>query len=280
VDADKAAIMRGKIILVTGATSGIGLETARELASLGAHVLVGARDLPRGQAVVDDLSRRGYAAELLPIDLASWDSVRGAAARFASAQSRLDVLVNNAATVTRDRQITPDGHERIWGTNFLGAFLLTRLLIPKLHAASQPRVVNVSSNAHFGGRINWDDLELSHGFTGLRAYSNSKLALVLFTRELARREPRLGVNAVHPGVIATRIWRAAPAPIVWLLRLVLPSAEKGARPVVRLAAAPELEGVSGRYFDRFREGEPAPAARSASDAARLWEIAERATGLS
>jgi NAD(P)-dependent dehydrogenase (short-subunit alcohol dehydrogenase family) len=277
MDADKGAIMRGKVVLVTGATSGIGMETARALALMGAHVLVGARDLRRGQAVVDDLVRRGCATELLPIDLASWDSVRHAAAQIASNQSRLDVLVNNAATVTRDRQITPDGHERIWSTNFLGAFLLTRLLLPKLHAASQPRVVNVSSNAHFGGRLKWDDVELSHGFRGLRAYSNSKLALVLFTRELARREPRLAVNAVHPGVIATRIWRAAPAAISWALRLVLPSAEKGARPVVRLAAAPALEGVSGRYFDRFREAEPAPAARSASDAARLWEIAERAT---
>jgi retinol dehydrogenase 12 len=277
MDSGNGSIMRGKIVLVTGATSGIGLETARALARRGAHILVGARDLPRGQAVVDDLKRRGCVAELLPIDLASWDSVRRAAAHIASNQSRLDVLVNNAATVTRARQMTPDGHERIWATNFLGPFLLTRLLLPKLHASSQPRVVNVSSNAHFGGRLNWEDLELSRGFRGLRAYSNSKLALVLFTRELARREPRLAVNAVHPGVIATRIWRAAPAPIAWLLQLVLPSAEKGARPVVRLAAAPELEGVSGRYFDKFRETEPAPAGRNDADAARLWEIAERAT---
>jgi len=269
--------MRGKIVLVTGATSGIGLETARALARMGAHVVIGARDAARGQVVVDELLKRGASAELLPIDLASWASVRRAFERFATTHPRLDVLVNNAGTVTRGRQITADGHERIWATNFLGPFLLTRLLLPRLREASRPRVVNVSSAAHFGGRMNWEDLELSQGFRPFRAYSNSKLALVLFTQELAKREPRFSVNAVHPGVIATRIWRAAPAPIAFLLRLVLPSAKKGAAPVIRLAAAAELDGVSGRYFDKFREVPPAPAATSEKDAARLWEIAEGAT---
>ncbi|HEY6147063.1 MAG TPA: SDR family NAD(P)-dependent oxidoreductase, partial [Thermoanaerobaculia bacterium] len=162
----------------------------------------------------------------------------------------------------------------------LGAFLLTRLLLPALKRSSAPRVVNVSSEAHRAGRLVWDDLEMERRrYSGFRAYANSKLALILFTCELARRERDVAANAVHPGAIWTGIWRAAPAVARWILRLVLPSAEKGAEPVVRLAAAPELAGVTGRYFDKTREAAPAPAARSDDDAARLWHTAERVVGL-
>jgi retinol dehydrogenase-12 len=270
--------LAGKTILVTGATGGIGLETARALARMGARVVVGAREAARGQAVVEELVRGGRNAELLPIDLASFASVRRAVERLAAAHSRLDALVNNAGIVTRERGISPDGHELTWATNFLGPFLLTRLLLPTLLNAARPRVVNVSSQAHTSGRIHWQDLELERGFRGLKAYAQSKLALILFTRELAQREPGIAANAVHPGAIATGIWRAAPRLVAWILGIVLPSAEKGARPVVRLAAAPELAGVTGRYFDRMREAEPAPAARNGADAARLWRIAEEAVG--
>jgi retinol dehydrogenase-12 len=270
--------MPGETVLITGATSGIGLEAARALAAMGARVVVGARDAARGQAVVDKISRSGAAAELLRIDLSSFSSVREAAAAFAASHPKLDVLINNAGTVTKRREVSPDGHEVIWETNFLGPFLLTKLLLPALRGAARPRVVNVSSAAHYSGRLVWDDLELSRGgYTGLRAYSNSKLALILFTRELARREPGIAVNAVHPGVIATNIWRAAPAPVRWILGLVLTSAEKGAWPLVQLASAAEHEGVTGRYFDRLREKPPAPAATSAADASRIWDVAEQAT---
>ena len=268
----------GKTVLVTGATSGIGLETVRTLARRRIRTIVGARDQTRGQAVVDQIAGEGLTAELLVIDLSSFVSVRKAAAILATRHPRLDALVNNAGIVVRQRRLSVDGHELTWATNFLGPFLLTHLLLPQLKAAPQPRVVNVSSQAHRGGRIDWSDLELSRGYRPLRAYANSKLALVLFTRELARREASIAANALHPGVIATNIWRAAPAVIHWILTLVLPSAAKGAAPVVRLAAAPELDGVSGRYFDRFREVPPSPAARSDADAARLWETAATATG--
>jgi retinol dehydrogenase-12 len=270
-------LMTGKTVLVTGATGGIGLETARALARMGAEVAVGARDAARGQVVVDDLLREGHRAQLLTIDLGSFDSVRRAAGDFAARHPRLDVLVNNAGVGLKERRLGIDGHELTWTTNFLGAFLLTRLLLPVLKNAPEPRVVNVSSEGHRMGRIDWDNLELERGYGGFKAYANSKLALVLFTRELARREPRIAVNALHPGAIATGIWRGMPAIVRWILGLVLSSPEKGARPVVRLATAPELAGVTGRYFDRGREAAPSRAARNDADAARLWEAAEKAT---
>lgn len=268
--------MNGKTVLITGANSGIGLETARELARRGARVLVGARDAAKGQAVVTEITSAGGKADLLRIDMASFQSIRDAAAVVAASHPKLDVLVNNAGVVTRKREVNADKHEVIWATNFLGPELLTRLLLPQLLAAPRPRVVNVSSMAHKYGRINWNDLELQEGWRGIRAYSNSKLALVLFTKELARREPRIAVNAVHPGAIATGIWRAAPQPFRFFIDLVLPSPRKGAQPVIRLAAAPEMEGVSGRYYDRLREVAPAPAAGNDADAARLWELTTNA----
>jgi NAD(P)-dependent dehydrogenase (short-subunit alcohol dehydrogenase family) len=270
----------GKTILITGATGGIGLEVARDLAAMGAHVVIGARDAARGQAVVEELTRAGGRAQLLTVDMASFASVRRAAERFDAEHPALDVLINNAGIVVKDRQVNADGHEITWATNFLGPFLLTRLLLPSLEKAPRPRVVNVSSTAHRSGRIDWEDLELSRGFRGFKAYANTKLAIVLFTRELARRQPKIAANALHPGAIATGIWRVAPPLARWVLALALPSAKKGAQPVVRLAAAPELDGVTGRYFDKLREAIPAPAAANDADAARLWEIAEKATSRS
>jgi len=267
----------GETVLVTGATSGIGLETARGLAGKGAKVVVGARDARRGQAVVDEITARGHRAELFEIDMASFESIRKAADRFCAAHSSLDVLVNNAGTAVSGRRLSSDGHELTWATNFLGPFLLTRLLLPPLKKTERPRVVNVGSEGHRAGRIDWENLELERGYTTFRAYANSKLALALFTRELARREPGVAAVVMHPGGIATKIWGAAPRPISWILNLVLPSAAKGAAPVVRLASAPDLASVTGRYFNRFREAAPSTAARNDADAARLWELAEKQT---
>ena len=267
-----------RVVLVTGATSGIGLETARALARGGALVVLGVRDPVRGQAVADEIERGGGRAQVLPIDLSSFASVREAARRFIEAHPRLDVLVNNAGVALRTRQVTADGHERTWETNFLGGFLLTRLLLPALKAAPRPRVVNVASEAHRTGRIDWSNLELERGYGGFHAYSNTKLAQILFTRELARREPRVAVNAVHPGTIATSIWRELPPWLRWAPRLLFPSPARGAAPVVRLASAPELDGVTGRYFEKLREVEPSHAGRNDADATRLWEIAAKATG--
>ncbi|HKA35348.1 MAG TPA: SDR family NAD(P)-dependent oxidoreductase [Thermoanaerobaculia bacterium] len=266
----------GKTVLVTGATGGIGLETARILARKGARVVVGARDPVRGRAAVEEIVRAGGHADLLEIDMLSFESVRKAAPAWKG--RALDVLINNAGIVVRERQLTADGHERTWQTNFLSHFLLTRLLLPSLRAAPSPRIVNVSSEAHRSGRMKWEDLELEQGYRGFFAYANTKLAQVLFTRELARREPGIAVNALHPGAIATGIWRAAPAFARAILNVVLPPPEKGARPVVRVASDPALEGVTGRYVNKLKEVAPSPAGSSDHDAARLWKIAEESVG--
>lgn len=277
-----------RIVLVTGATSGIGRETARKLARLDARVVLGVRDPVRGEEVAQGIREAGGDAEVLPIDLGSFASVRDAAARFAAAHPSLDVLVNNAGVALRHRQLSVDGHELTWQTNFLGGYLLTRLLLPALRQGAKPRVVNVSSDAHPTGSIDWDDLELSRGYGAYRAYANTKLAQILFTRELARREPWLSVNALHPGAIATRIWREVPLiplrmmilAVLWIIGGRIHNAARGADPVVRLAWDPSLDGVSGRYFKRFRETAPSKAAQDDATAARLWDVAARETGLS
>lgn len=267
----------GRTILVTGATSGIGLEVARILAGHGARVIVGARHRERGEGLVRELRQAGGRAELFHADLSRLASVREAAARLLDAQPRLDAIVNNAAVAPRRRAVTDEGHEVTWATNVLAPHLLGRLLAPALRAAARPRIVNVGSAAHRSGRIAWDDPDLARGYGGWRAYAQSKLALVLLTREQARREPAVAVNVVHPGAIATAIWRDVPWPGRALLDRLLPPPEKGAGPVVRLALDPALDGVTGRYFDRWREAQPSAAGRDHAAAARLWELVDRAT---
>lgn len=270
--------MTGRTVLVTGATGGIGLETARALAKMGANVVIGARDPTRGRETVDEIARSGGRAEFLAIDLASFASVRQAAARFAEGHSTLDVLVHNAGTASRTRQVTVDRHELVWQVNFLSPFLLTSLLLDRLRAAGNARVINVSSEAHRVGRLRWEDLEMERGrYSGFGAYANSKLAMILFTRELARRNPGITAVAVHPGPIATGIWRSSPKWLQAILRVVLPRPEVGARPVVRLVSASGLSKSTGCYFEKMREAEPAPAGRNEQEAVRLWEAAEAAT---
>ena len=272
--------MAGRTVLITGATSGIGLEAARMLARMGARVVLGVRDAARGAAISLEISRRGGSAEVLPLDLSSFASIRDAAARFSASHEKLDVLINNAGTAVARRELTADGHERTWETNFLGAFLLTRLLLPALRRAERPRIVNVGSDAHRTGRLDWDNLELAKNYGGYRAYGTTTGALALVRRVRARREPGIAVNVIHPGAVATNIWRPLPAPARWLIAALLRSSESGAAPVVRLAADPAFESATGLYFSRFQEARLAPPARNDEDAAKLWQIAEKATGLS
>lgn len=263
------------VALVTGANTGIGFEAALALARRGHHVVLGCRDKARGEAALERVKLSGGSAELLLLDLSSLASVREAAAELKRRHSKLKVLLNNAGLVTRKRELTQDGVEKTLGVNHLGHFLLTRELLDELKAGAPSRVVNVSSEAHRGARWDWDDPQLERRWGTLRAYANSKLANIWFTRELSRRLPAgVTATAVHPGSISTDIWRSAPAPVRFLLDLVLASAQKGARPLVRLAADGGVEGVTGRYFDKLKERLPSKAAQDDASARRLWELSE------
>ncbi len=274
-----------QVHLVTGATSGIGRAAAEVLAGLGATVLLVGRDRARGEATLAAIRRAHPAAnvELLLADLSSQASVRALAGEVRARHPRLHVLVNNAAVVPAARRLTVNGFEEAFAVNHLAPFLLTNLLRDPLLAAGSARVVTVSSEAHrMLPAVEWDNLQGERRFRGFRAYALSKLANVLFTRELARRFAGTGVtaNALHPGVVNTGVWREARGVLGVLVGLGKPfmiSPDRGAAPVVRLVIAPELAGRSGLYFDRERERAPSPAALDDATAARLWEVSERLT---
>jgi NAD(P)-dependent dehydrogenase (short-subunit alcohol dehydrogenase family) len=274
--------LNSKICLVTGATSGIGFAAALRLAQAGNLVVLGCRDVQRGREAADEIRERapGAMLDVLELDLSSLASVRSSAEAFQKKHERLDVLVNNAGVWARERKVTTDGFELTLQVNHIGHFLLTRLLLDLLEKSIPSRIVNVSSGIHYGGQMAWEDLQLEHGFDGRRAYSQSKLANVLFTRELAKRLPKgVTANAVHPGVIATGLWRDMPWPVRAMAKAVMASAETGAEPLVMLAADPKLEGVTGRYFDKLEEARPSDAALDADAATRLWVLSSDWTKL-
>jgi NAD(P)-dependent dehydrogenase (short-subunit alcohol dehydrogenase family) len=280
--------MSGRTAMVTGANTGIGRQVAAVLARQGAHVVMVCRSEERGRDALAEVRAAatagdaggGGGAELLAIDLASLAAVRAGAAAFLARHDRLHVLVNNAGLFSMTRETSADGYELTFAVNQLAPFLLTRLLLPCLEAGAPARIVNVSSAAHRRARMHWDSLvETGGGYNGRVAYAQSKLANILFTRELARRlDPaRCTANAVHPGVVATEIVRTAPLPVRWLFRIFGLTPAQGAEGPVRLASSPELAGVTGRYFDRTREAVPSAAARDDASARRLWDLCERLT---
>ncbi|MBV9775182.1 MAG: SDR family oxidoreductase [Gemmatimonadetes bacterium] len=275
--------MRGRVCLVTGATLGIGRATAVGLARQGARVGIVGRSRERGEAVRAEIAREAGASavELFLGDLSSQAEVRRIAGEVRARFGRLDVLVSNAGVYTRRRESTVDGIETQLAVNHLAPFLLTRLLLDLLTASAPARVVVVSSEAHRGARIPWDDLQGERKYSGLRAYANTKLMNLLFVRELARRTAGTGVtvNALHPGVVATELLFGGWAPLR-LLRPFLRTPEQGASTSVWLASSAEVEGVTGRYFRDEREVVPSRAALDDEAARRLWKISEELTGLS
>ncbi|SMB92428.1 SDR family oxidoreductase [Deinococcus hopiensis] len=267
--------MAGKTVLVTGATGGIGLVTARELARKGAWVWV----LGRNPEKTAEVAREIGAAGTLVEDLSELAGVRQAAAKFQERSRRLDVLVNNAGGLFNRRQETREGTETTWALNHLAPFLLTRELLPLLRAA-EARVITVSSSAHAFGRVRFDDPEFRHGYSGWAAYNQSKLANVLFARELARREPRIRSNSLHPGRVRTgfgynnggffnRVWGVID-------RFAI-SPEQGARTSILLASDASIT-ATGRYFDQEREARPAAQALDDGAALRLWNLSEEYVG--
>jgi len=271
---------------VTGATRGIGRATAEALAKMGATVLIHGRDSAAVGAVCREIVRSAVRANVSGVvaDFASLADVRRLAREIADRHGRLDVLVNNAGTVTMRRKPTADGFEWQLGINHLAPFLLTNLLLERLKASAPARIVTVSSRAHRRGVLDFDDLNWEHRkYDGLQAYGASKLANILFTSELARRLTGSGVtaNCLHPGVVATNIFNHAglAGRLVGLLaRWRMLSPVKGAETSVFLAASPEVN-VSGKYFDKCEAVEPAPAANDAAATRHLWEVSERLTGL-
>lgn len=271
-----------RFCLLTGATSGIGRASALELARLGYRMVLVGRDRRRGEVVVREVRRAtgGEGPELLVGDLSSGRGVRRVAEEFLGRHGRLHVLVNNAGVITRRRSVTEDGLETQFAVNHLAPFLLTRLLLDALRSSAPARVVTVSSEAHRRGEIDFDDLQGERRYSPLEAYAQSKLANVLFTLELARRLEGTGVtaNALHPGAIATKLLYAAFPPIR-LVRPFLKGPREGARTVVYVSTAPELEGVTGRYFRDRRPVEPSAPARDPALARRLWRRSEELAGL-
>lgn len=269
-----------KVVLLTGATSGIGRAAAEQLAAAGVCVVLLGRDRGRGEG-----ARRSIVAatgnprvDLLVADLSSQRQIRAVAAEFRARYERLDVLLHNAAVLTRDRQESEDGLELQLAVNHLAPFLLTELLLDLLRESAPSRVVVVSSEAHREGRIDFGDLQGERSYHRLRAYRQSKLANILFVRELSRRLQGSGVtvNAVHPGVVKTGLlfsgWRIAR-----LARPFLRTPAEGAEELVYLALSPEVTGVSGRYFVDRRPREPSARAADPEVAKLLWSISEELT---
>jgi len=275
----------GKTVLITGATSGIGFEASVALARQGARLVMVGRDPGKTALAVQAVRDRSGSSTVdsLLCDLASQRQVRSLAQAFLVRYERLDVLVNNAGTVSMTRTLTEDGLESTFAVNYLSAFLLTNLLLDRLRASAPSRIVMVSSAGHYAGSIDFDDLGLERGYQVMRAYSRSKLAQVLFTRELARRLQGTGVtvNALHPGTVATRIWNRAPAftrPFFAVAkRLFMLRPAQGAQAIVYLASSPQVGTASGEYFDRNLPRPPSRLARDEGLAARLWEESARLT---
>ena len=279
-------MMSGQTCLVTGATSGIGKETALRLATLGATVIIVARDAARGEAAAAEIGSRVPRAtvEVMTADLSSLAQVRRLAGEVLARQDRLDVLVNNAGVISTRRQLTTDGLEVTFAVNHLAPFLLTTLLRGLLERSAPARVVTVSSAAHKQARaIPWDDLPYGGRSAQGQAYPLSKLLNILFTSELARRLHGTGVtaNCLHPGFVRTALGRDVTGALGAVLPLILrvqPGPASGAETPVYLASSPEVARVTGGYFVKCKPAEPSAMARDARAAARLWALSADLAG--
>lgn len=271
--------MHGRTALITGGTGGIGRATAMGLGRMGANVAITGRDAERAEDAAREIREATGATVLVFLaDLSSQAEVRRLAAEVLDRLPTIDVLVNNVGGYWDTRQLTVDGIERTLAVNHLAPFLLTELLLPRLKRSAYARVVTVASQAHAQGWIDFDDLQGERAYSGARAYSQSKLANILFTHELARRQPRVTANALHPGVVSTAFGAEDPGRtqriLVPFLRPFMKSPAKGAETSIYAASAPELVGATGGYFANSRSRRSAPLSYNQDLAARLWRVSE------
>ena len=283
--------MQGKIVLITGANSGIGKETARALAINSATVVMACRNLTKAIPVCEAIQKESgnRQVEVMRLDLASLSSVRAFTDQFIGKYPRLDVLINNAGIFSLRREETEDGFEKTMGVNYLSPFLLTNLLLPLIVQTPAARIVNVGSDAHFSGQIDLDDLNYKKKYPmfGFKAYGTSRLATVFFTQELAERLQDAGitVNALHPGSVATNIWNFGPKSkgyqqlINRITRSFMLSPEEGAQTSIYLASSDEVKGVTGKYFYNNQLKDVSPQCTDIQLQKSLWQISEKLTGL-
>jgi NAD(P)-dependent dehydrogenase (short-subunit alcohol dehydrogenase family) len=273
--------MAGQVCLVTGASSGIGKMTVLALVRRGATVIMVCRNRAKGEQVQEEIKGQSgnEHVDLLIADMSSLASIRQLVQEVRQRYTQLHVLVNNAGGMTTRREVTADGLERTFATNYLGPFLLTHLLLDLLKASAPARVINVSSSAHRFGKINFDDLQSEQHYTAFRVYGTTKLELIHFTHELANRLTGTGVtvNALHPGVVATSFFGDGP---LWpLASHFLLTPEQGAQTTVYLATSPAVEGVSGKYFVESRQQRSSRASYDVLTRKRLWAVSEELIGV-
>jgi len=271
--------LAGKVALITGANTGIGRVTALALAKQGAQVFIACRSAERAEAVLEKIRGQpsGGKAELLALELGDFASVRECARSFLARGAPLHLLINNAG-LAGARGYTKAGFELAFGINHLGHFLLTQLLLDRVKASAPARIVTVASRAHYRARdLDWQALrEPTRTATGLQEYGVSKLANVLFSAELGRRLAGSGVTtySLHPGVVATEVWRSLPRPLGWLLKLALISPEKGAQTTLYCATSANVAAETGLYYDKSRPKWPSRVAQDTALAKDLWERSE------
>lgn len=281
--------MKGKVCVITGANAGIGRATALGLAELGATVVLVCRNPDLGQAAVQEIKAASgnQAVDMLQADLSSQAAVRQLAADFRARYSQLHVLINNAGIAPVRRSVTADGIESTLAVNYLAPFLLTNLLLDEFKASAPARVVNVAGDFHRKATIRFDDLMSEQDYSGAAANNQAKLALILFTYELARRLEGTGVsaNCLHPGPTATDgplhdpDLSAFSRAMYRIVRVFFQSPEKGAETSIYLASSPEVDGVTGKYFIKKRAVESSPESYDAAIALRLWDVSAQLTGL-
>ncbi|XP_070576871.1 retinol dehydrogenase 13-like isoform X2 [Ptychodera flava] len=291
VECSSNARIDGKTVIVTGANTGIGKETALELARRGGRIVLACRDLEKGKAAAEEIieNTKNPNVKVFQLDLASLESIKSFVTKFTTEEKKLHILINNAGIMRCPRWKTADGFEMQFGVNHLGHFYLTNLLLDNLKDSAPSRIVNVSSISHTRGRIEFDNLNAEKHYSSSEAYADSKLAIVLFTRELSKRLKGCGVtaNVLHPGIVQTKIGRhtgmqqsafsmSVLGPLFWLF---VKTPIQGAQTSIYCAVAEELENTSGKYFIDCKEKECAPEGQDDAVAEKLWDVSAQMVGL-